>query len=155
MIEKNNFCTQMDQIDKKIVSMLGLDGRLSNAQMARELGVSEGTIRRRVKQLLDSKTISIVAASDPKKLGFFSEALIGVQCEPDKVEDISNKIASLDHTRWVIATTGSYDIFCLVALESAEELGNFIRIDIGSIAGIIRTETFVNLSVAKREYGHL
>ncbi|MED5283452.1 MAG: AsnC family transcriptional regulator, partial [Chloroflexota bacterium] len=73
----------MDQIDRKIVSMLGHDGRLSNAQMARELEVSEGTIRRRVKNLLDSKTISIVAASDPKKLGFFSEALIGVQCEPD------------------------------------------------------------------------
>ena len=83
----------------------------------------------------------------------FSEALIGVQCEPDKVTDISNKIASLEHTRWVIATTGSYDIFCLVALESSEELGNFIRLDIGSIEGIIRTETFVNLSVAKREYG--
>ena len=53
----------------------------------------------------------------------------------------------------MIATTGSYDIFCLVALESSEELGNFIRLDIGSIEGIIRTETFVNLSVAKREYG--
>ena len=143
----------MDQIDRKIVSMLGHDGRLSNAQMPRELEVSEGTIRRRVKNLLDSKTISIVAASYPKNLGFFSEALIGVQCEPDKVTDISNNIASLEHTRWVIATTGSYDIFCLVALESSEELGNFIRLDIGSIEGIIRTETFVNLSVAKREYG--
>ena len=74
----------MDQIDRKIVSMLGHDGRLSNAQMARELEVSEGTIRRRVKNLLDSKTISIVIA-DPKKLGFFSEALIGVQCEPIKL----------------------------------------------------------------------
>ena len=42
----------MDLIDKKIVSMLGQDGRLSNAQMARELDVSEGTIRRRVKNLL-------------------------------------------------------------------------------------------------------
>ena len=39
----------MDLIDKKIVSMLGQDGRLSNAQMARELDVSEGTIRRREK----------------------------------------------------------------------------------------------------------
>ena len=63
----------MDLIDKKIVSMLGLDGRLSNAQMARELDVSEGTIRRRVKNLLETKTISIVAASDPKKLGFLFE----------------------------------------------------------------------------------
>ncbi|GIS30094.1 MAG: hypothetical protein Ct9H90mP2_04770 [Dehalococcoidia bacterium] len=35
----------MDQIDRKKVSMLGHDGRLSNAQMARELEVSEGTIK--------------------------------------------------------------------------------------------------------------
>ena len=141
----------MDLIDKKIVSMLGLDGRLSNAQMARELDVSEGTIRRRVKNLLETKTISIVAASDPKKLGFLSEALIGVQCE----RDISAELSALPHTRWVITTTWSYDIFFLVALESAEELGKFIRVDIGSIEGIRRTETFVNLSVAKREYGHI
>ena len=75
-----------------------------------------------LRSLLETKTISIVAASDPKKLGFLSEALIGVQCEPDKVGDISSELAALSHTRWVIATTGSYDIFCLVALESAEEL---------------------------------
>ena len=49
----------MDQIDRKIVSMLGRDGRLSNAQMARELDVSEGTIRRRVKNLLDSKSLNL------------------------------------------------------------------------------------------------
>ncbi len=44
-------------------------------------------------------------------------------------------------------------MFCLVAVENPEQLGEFIRVEIGSIQGIIRTETFVNLSVSKREYG--
>ncbi|MBI62670.1 MAG: hypothetical protein CL775_01350 [Chloroflexi bacterium] len=143
----------MDSTDLKIINILTEDGRISNAHIARELELSEGTIRRRIRNLIDTKTINIVAVSDPKKLGYSSEALIGIQCEPNEFGEVSKKIASLKQTKWVISTTGSYDVFCLVAVENPEQLGEFIRVGIGSIQGIIRTETFVNLSVSKREYG--
>ena len=74
----------MDSTDLKIINILSEDGRISNAHIARELELSEGTIRRRIRNLIDTKTINIVAVSDPKKLGYTSEALIGVQCEPNE-----------------------------------------------------------------------
>ena len=40
----------MDELDTKIIAMLQEDGRASNAGIARRVGVSEGTVRRRLKR---------------------------------------------------------------------------------------------------------
>ena len=42
----------MDELDRRIISLLQLDGRASNAKIAREVGVSEGTVRRRLRRLI-------------------------------------------------------------------------------------------------------
>ena len=143
----------MDELDKSIISQLEKDGRASNAFIARESGVSEGTVRRRLKKLIDDEIINVVALPDPSKLGYDSEALIGIQIDPDQVENAANKVAKLDHTRWVAMTTGTYDVFVWVTLPNPEALGRFIRIEIGAIEGVRRTETFVNLQVMKRQFG--
>ena len=145
----------MDELDKSIISQLEKDGRASNAFIARESGVSEGTVRRRLQKLIDDEIINVVALPDPSKLGYDSEALIGIQIDPDQVENAANKVAKLDHTRWVAMTTGTYDVFVWVTLPNPEALGRFIRIEIGAIEGVRRTETFVNLQVMKRQFGIL
>ena len=143
----------MDQLDNKIVSMLKQDGRLSNANVARVLKVSEGTIRRRLKRMTNENIIRIFAVPNPESIGLHSEALIGIQVDPDKMEIIANKVSKLQQATWVAHTTGTYDIFLWAAVESTEELGKFIRGPIGTIPGVRRTETFVNLRVVKRGHG--
>jgi len=143
----------MDKLDYKIVSMLKQDGRLSNANVARVLKVSEGTIRRRLKRMTNENIIRIFAVPNPESIGLHSEALIGIQVDPDKMEIIANKVSKLEQATWVAHTTGTYDIFLWAAVESTEELGKFIRGPIGTISGVRRTETFVNLRVVKRGHG--
>ena len=143
----------MDKLDYKIVSMLKQDGRLSNANVARVLKVSEGTIRRRLKRMTNENIIRIFAVPNPESIGLHSEALIGIQVDPDKMEIIANKVSKLQQATWVAHTTGTYDIFLWAAVESTEELGKFIRGPIGTIPGVRRTETFVNLRVVKRGHG--
>ena len=90
---------------------------------------------------------------DPGKMGYASEALVGVQADPDKIDQVAEDLAQLDEVDWVTITTGAYDIFAWAALQSVEALGIFLRTKVGSIPGVRRTETFVNLSVKKRGYG--
>ena len=80
----------MDKLDYKIVSMLKQDGRLSNANVARVLKVSEGTVRRRLKRMTNENIIRIFAVPNPESIGLHSEALIGIQVDPDKMEIIAN-----------------------------------------------------------------
>ena len=143
----------MHDHDIKIISMLQDDGRVSNVEIARDLGISEGTVRRRLKRLLQDKFIRVSALRDPGKMGYASEALVGVQADPDKIDKVAEDLAQLEEVDWVTITTGAYDIFAWVALQSAEALGIFLRTKVGTIPGVRRTETFVNLSVKKRGYG--
>ena len=45
----------MDELDRKIIALLQVDGRSSNAKIARAVGVSEGTVRRRLRRLIQEK----------------------------------------------------------------------------------------------------
>ena len=143
----------MDKLDFQIVNMLKKNGRLSNANVARTLNVREGTIRRRLKKMTNENIIRIFAVPNPESIGLHSEALIGIQVDPDKMEIIANKVSELDQATWVAHTTGTFDIFLWAAVESTEELGKFIRSSVGTIPGVRRTETFVNLKVVKRGNG--
>ncbi len=143
----------MDELDRKIIDILQADGRASNAGIARDVGVSEGTVRRRLKRLVQEEYIQVVALPDAAKMGYDSQALVGVQVDPDKIDQVADGLASLDEIRWAVVTTGSYDIFAWANLPSAEELGIFLRTKVGVIPGVRRTETFVNLANRKRGYG--
>jgi Lrp/AsnC family transcriptional regulator for asnA, asnC and gidA len=135
----------MDELDAKIIEILQEDGRASNAGIARRVGVSEGTVRRRLKRLVQEEFIQVVALLDPSKMGYESQALVGVQVDPDKIDRVADAMAELSEISWVAVTTGSYDVFAWATLQSAEALGIFLRTKVGIIPGVRRTETFVNL----------
>ena len=143
----------MDQLDRKIIQILQSNGRASNARIARDVDVSEGTVRRRLKTLVQQGSIKIIALPDPEVLGYDTEALVGIQVDPDKIDEVAVLLVELKESSWVSVTTGSFDIFCWVTLPSSEELGNFLKAVVGTIPGVRRTETFVSLSVRKRYYG--
>ena len=143
----------MDELDRKIIGLLQQSGRASNARVAREVGVSEGTVRRRLKRLVQDGIIRIAAVPDPEKLGYETEALVGIQVDPDKIDSVANSLAGLPAASLVAVTTGAFDIFAWVTLPSSEELGVFLKTKVGTITGVRRTETFVSLSVRKRAYG--
>ena len=143
---------QMDELDRRIISLLQMDGRASNAKIAREVGVSEGTVRRRLRRLIQEDVVKVIAVPNLEKLGY-ATALIGLQTGPGKSDSVAESIANLDEAHYVAITTGAYDVFIWAGLESAESLGTFLRTKIGTIDGVQRTETFVNLAIKKRTYG--
>jgi len=83
----------MDSLDRKIIQILRVDGRTSNANIARQVDVSEGTIRRRLKKLIRDEYINVVALPDPGKMGKVAQALVGIQVDPDKVDDVVGQLA--------------------------------------------------------------
>ena len=143
----------MDELDRKIIRILQENGRASNARIAREVGVSEGTVRRRLKRLIQDGIIKVAAFPDPETLGYDTEALIGIQVDPDKIDTVADNLITLQAASLVVQTTGAFDLFAWVALPSSEELGKFLSGRVGTIPGVRRTETFVSLSVRKRTYG--
>ncbi len=143
----------MDNVDRAIMAILQEDGRAPHVELARRLGVSEGTVRRRVAKLLKGGVIRVVAVAEPERLGYHTSAFIGLQVDPAQVEEVATKLTALAETEQVAITTGRYDIFIWVNLESAAALAAFLHRKIGTVEGVRRTETFISLDTRKRAPG--
>ena len=135
----------LDKIDKKINELLEVDGRTSNAFIAKEIGVSEGTIRRRLVKLLSGDYLHVNAVANLAKIGLDSQAIVGIKADADKVEQIVETLSQFQEVKWLTETAGQYDVFCWVALSTPKDLGVFLRDKLGGIAGLQRSETVVSL----------
>ena len=83
----------MDELDRKIIEILQLDGRASNARIAREVGVSEGTVRRRLRRLIQDNVVKIIAVPNLDKMGYSTAALIGLQTAPGQLDGVADVVA--------------------------------------------------------------
>ena len=136
----------MDEIDLKLIEILRKNGRLPNAEIARTLKVSEGTIRRRLKYLFEKKLMQIVGIPNFNKMGFSTTAMIALQTTPSETENIASQLRTMDEIWSCHVKTGTFDIFIYVAIESSQQLGQLLRNKIGTLPGVKRTETFVEIS---------
>ncbi len=140
----------MDNLDLKIIAQLQLDGRRGDAGIARALGVAEGTVRRRLTRLLRDDAVRVLPVPNLEKLGYITTALIGLQTEPGKAEEVAAALSRLDTVHYVSVTTGSYDVFAWVALESMEALHDFVNRQVGVMEGVRHSVSFVNLDIKKQ-----
>lgn len=145
----------LDELDYKIVLQLQDDGRESLPRVARRLGVSEGAIRRRVKRLLEDDFIRVIAVPNPSRLGFEAVALIGLQVELGRIDQVAERLAEMRDVQFVAVTTGVYNVFAWVTVPSVEDLCNFIKAQLASVAGVIRSESFINLEIKKDPFGQV
>jgi Lrp/AsnC family transcriptional regulator for asnA, asnC and gidA len=143
---------RINRIDSKIIGLLQKDGRVSNTAIARELGISESTVRTRLKRLIKDEVIQIVAVSNPLKLGFGIVGVMNIQADIKKVDNVIEELKRLKEVWYIVLTTGTTDINVEFNLESWDELHVLLFEKIAKIDGIIRTDTSLIMNFVKRQY---
>ena len=138
-----------DSVDRRIIALLQRDGRMSNTAIARTVGLSEASVRRRINQLLESRTIQIVAVPSPETLGLTLSVIIGVSCDLRRLDEVAQTIAGLAETRYLGYSTGPFDLILEAFFYSHQHLLDFLQEKIATIEGITDTETAIILKVAK------
>lgn len=140
----------IDHIDERIVHLLEKNARQSSHALARQLNVSSATVRRRVKRLIDSKVLRVVAYKDPVRGGLPVAAVIGLNIDHERLDATMKEIISYPEVVKAFTTTGRFDAFALVRFSSNENFSSFLRKDITKIEGIKDSETFVCLHMEKQ-----
>jgi Lrp/AsnC family transcriptional regulator for asnA, asnC and gidA len=139
-------------LDKRIIEHLQQDGRRPFTQIAAELGVSEAAVRARTNRLVERGILQVVGVTDPLKLGFHLQAMIGIRCEADRLMSVSEAVAALTEVDYVVITAGTYDLLIEVVCEDNDALLKFLVERLRTIEGVRETETFVYLRMVKQTY---
>jgi Lrp/AsnC family transcriptional regulator for asnA, asnC and gidA len=141
----------LDDANRDIIEALQRDGRLAYGAIAKEVGLSEAAVRRRVQRLRDAGVMQIVAVTDPLQLGFHRQAMIGVRVEGD-VRLVATKLSEIDEVDYVVMCAGSFDLLVEVVCEDDDALFRLLNDSIRSIPGVRGTESFVYLKLSKQTY---
>ncbi len=141
----------LDDVDRQILCLLQREGRIPYLSIAHQLGLAEGTIRRRVARLLEDKIVRIVGVTDPFRIGMHTVAIVGIKVERRKIEAITNSLCQLEEVRYALLATGKFDLVVEIVVESNEALLEFL-IKLGAIPGVLTTGTSLVLKVAKEDF---
>ena len=134
---------QPDKLDWKIIALLNDDGRMSSAEIARQLrNVSARTVNNRIDILTKHGIINIRGVVNPEKVGYCVLADVFIQVEPGTVREVTNFLSALPQISYLACATGETDIIISIRATNIRELYDFVTEVIGKIPNVRHTETF-------------
>lgn len=144
----------LDQLDRKILSALRNDGRLTMNELAERVGLSPSPCWTRVKRLEASGAIeSYVAVLDHKVLGLSNVVFIEVTLDrhdEGALEHFGDALAQIPEVVEAYLVTGDYDYLVKVAVSGTEHYERFLRESLYRIAGIRHSRSTFALRTLKR-----
>lgn len=137
-------------IDNALVECLVEDCRISYTDLARRIGVTALTGRRRLNALVSGNVIRLATEVDLALLGARVEALLWISVQPGALEETAETLAAHPQVRFVGAITGPANLLVALAAVDLNAVYAFLVTTIGSLNGITAIDTTPLLATAKR-----
>ncbi|AII10629.1 MULTISPECIES: Lrp/AsnC family transcriptional regulator [Rhodococcus] len=142
----------LDDVDRGILRLLQEDGRMPYRQIARELGVSEGTVRIRLGRMQESGVLNVVAIADPFRLGYRVLAFLLLRVEPGKQDHVVDTLTTWQEATYVSSCIGRADIYVQLVCRDNDHLNELLHRRLPDIGGVREYETFMELKMHKVSY---
>ena len=142
----------LDDVDKAILRLLREEGRRSNADVARAVGVSQPTVRQRLDRIINGGAAYVTVRVNPAAIGFPIDAIIVIKVSGRNVREVGEELAATEHIAYVAYLIGPWDIQVEAFLRDNEHLFRFVTEEITRIEGVVSTETWMVMRTEKFNY---
>lgn len=133
----------MDEIDRQIIRILKNDGRAAYIDIGKQIGLSEGAVRKRIKLLTDGSVIRKFTLKIG--VGEGAEAITLLATHPSfPTQEVSERIRQIPNVETIYEVTGEYDIIAVISGISVMEVNDCIE-KIRRVEGIMKTNTMIVL----------
>jgi len=142
---------KLDDTDRAIIAALLQDARASQRELARTVGVAQGTITNRLKRLENNGVIkgySVVL--DPESVGWGMTIMAGLRIEKGKMIPVQTVISSDPRVFAVYDVTGDWDSMVLARVKNRADLDDLTK-TVFTLEGVTRSFTHVVLNTVKED----
>ena len=137
--------TDLDDLDRRILSLLHADARITNNALAETVGIAPSTCHGRVRRLVDLGVVrGFYTDVDPVAVGLPLQAMISVNLQSNargKIRSFIEQISSKRHVRDVYFLAGADDFILHVAARDTEDLRSFVVENLNADADVAGTQT--------------
>ncbi len=141
----------IDGLDKNILSLIQDDARASFAEIAKKLGVSEGTVHIRVKKLSEKGVIQgFYTIISPEKLDKGLMAFIAMKANAPEYPHIVSELIKMSEIYEIHEVTGEFYSILKVRTKDKDTLADILN-KIGAIKGVLSTHTMIVLKTDKEQ----
>jgi len=144
---------KIDKTDIKIIKLLQKNGRMSNTEIAKDVGVAEATVRYRMQRLFKEEYIQVAAIIDPMKLGNGIEGGIRIHADIKKMPQVTRALKQIPELFYVARVSGRADFDTGFFVKNMNEVGKLID-RINSIEGVKDTDMVTVLEYIKERYDY-
>jgi Lrp/AsnC family leucine-responsive transcriptional regulator len=148
----------MDQIDRKLISSLQTDGRMSNVDLARLVDLAPSTTLERVRRLEERGVIrGYRALLDPGALGFQVQAMVLINLDRHQagpIDEFEARVRAVPEVKACHHLTGRYDYMLHVVVRDIDHLRDLVTHTLAATRGVEKQETFLVLSTVKEDCGY-
>jgi Lrp/AsnC family leucine-responsive transcriptional regulator len=148
-----NIGLELDAKDRRILTLIQRDGKMSQASIAKNVGLSTAAVNERLKKLEQAGVIQrYTALVNPKAVGIQVTAFIEVFIEHPRYEEpFLKRILELDEVQECHHITGEFSVLLKVRVRDMESLQKLVISQLNGVEGVRQTRTVMVLSTVKEE----
>ena len=151
--KQNAFAAIDNNLNREIVKLLQNDGRRPYKEMATALGVSEGTVRNRVKSMQKAGALRIVALVDPTEVRYQADAIVGVKVASNhSVDQVAKRLGKSPDVVYILWVTGRYDLLVEIVTNHLHKFHEFLESEIHLQPDIASSEVMSGLKNFKNQF---
>jgi DNA-binding Lrp family transcriptional regulator len=129
------------ELDLALFRELGMDGRTSHADLAKAVGWSESTVRRRMDQLWEAGMLYYDLELDLPSFGFHAPTWLWLSVPPSELAAIGAAFADFPEVAYAAAVTGAFNLLACAVCRDEEQFYDFLTSRVGSLRAVDRVET--------------
>ena len=139
-VKNKNDTAIIDKTDQKIADKLAENGRIPTDMLAKEIGISPETAKRRYEKLKKNGVLKVTIQINPKKIGYIAMCVFFTVTSSEKPLLIIKKISNIPNIISVMKTSGDYDLQIWAMIQNMTQL-LYVQEEIGKIPGIRKIDT--------------
>jgi Lrp/AsnC family transcriptional regulator for asnA, asnC and gidA len=143
---------KLDAVDTAILDQLATSARTSNREVARVLGLSEGTVRQRLKKMTEEKAMRVGLVADMATVGYLAAAILRIHTVPGQARDVATALAALEHCAFAGLVLGRFDVLAYLMAPTRQEIAHLIDTQITPLPGVLAMDVREPVGNAKHRY---
>lgn len=141
----------LDDKDHQLIALLRQDGRMAYKILAEKTGLTESTVRSRIRRLEENNLLRVVAVTDFEAAGFNLMLAVGVQVEGRSAAEVASDLAEFPEVFSVCQVVGTHDIECLMVAEDQEAVSALLTEKLAGVPGVRRLLPAMAIDVLKNQ----